>query len=83
MKAVNLLSVLEIPVAHVRHAFAGAWGGGYGPSGWWPGPAFPGWGAGWPGMIMTYGFWGLVIAALILVIRRLVHAGKAAKRVLS
>lgn len=28
-------------------------------------------------MIITYGFWGLVIAALILVIRRLVHTGKA------
>jgi putative membrane protein len=27
-------------------------------------------------MIMTYGLWGLVIAALILLIRRLSHTGK-------
>jgi putative membrane protein len=28
-------------------------------------------------MITTYGFWGLVIAVLVLLIRRLVHTGKA------
>jgi putative membrane protein len=76
MKTVSLLSVLEIPVAHVRQAFAGAWGGGYGPSGWWPTPFFLGWGAGWPGMIMTFGFLGLVIAILILLIRRLLPSGR-------
>jgi len=73
MNSASLLPVLEVPAAHVRQAFAGFWGGGYGPSGWWP---FLGWGAGWSGMIMTYGFWGLLIAGLVLVIRRLVLAWK-------
>jgi uncharacterized membrane protein len=76
MKAPNLIYGLETPLADVRQAFVGTWSGGFGPWGWWHGP-FLGWGAGWPGMIMTYGFWGLVIAMLVLLIRRLVHTGKA------
>jgi len=75
MKTLSLLSILDIPTEHMRQAFAGAWGGGYGHSGWWHGP-FTGWGVSWPAMIMTYGFWGLVIVIMILVIRRLVQSGK-------
>lgn len=76
MKALNLISGLETPLADVRQAFVAAWGGGFGPWGWWHSP-FNGWSASWPGMIVTYGFWGLVIAVLVLLIRRLVHSGKS------
>jgi uncharacterized membrane protein len=73
MNSASLLPVLEVPAAHVRQAFAGSWGRGYSPSGWWP---FFEWSAGWSGMIMTYGFWGLLIAGLVPVIRRLALAWK-------
>ena len=74
MDSASLLPVLEVPAAHVRQAFAGFWGRGYSPSGCW---SFFEWSAGCSGMIMTYGFWGLLIAGLVLVIRRLAPAWKA------
>ena len=73
MNSASLLPVLEAPAACVRQAFAGFWGRGYSPSGWWP---FLEWRTGWSGMIMTYGFWGLLITGLVLVIRRLALAWK-------
>ncbi|RJR31447.1 MAG: SHOCT domain-containing protein [Desulfobacteraceae bacterium] len=76
MNAVSLTGILGAPLAQVRQAFAWAWGGGHGPWGWWSCPFFGGWGASWPGVIMTYGFWGLVIALLILLIRRLALGGR-------
>ncbi len=74
MNSASLLPVLEAPAVHVHQAFAGFWGRGYSPSGWW---SFFEWSAGWSGMIMTYGFWGLLIAGLVLVIRRLALAWKS------
>lgn len=79
MRTVSSRSVLEVPAACVREAFERARGGGYCPSGWWLGAAFPGWRAGWSGIIMTYmtyGFWGFLIVTLTQVVRRLVHAEK-------
>jgi uncharacterized membrane protein len=73
MNSASLLPVLEVPAAHVRQSFAGSWGRGSSPPGWWP---FLEWNAGWSGMIITYGFWGLLIAGLVLVIRRLDLAWK-------
>jgi putative membrane protein len=76
MKTVSMLSAFVIPVTHARQALAAAWGDGYGSFRWWPSPPFLGWGAGWPGMIITFGFSGLVIAILILLIRRLLLSGR-------
>lgn len=76
MKTVSTLSAFVTPVTYARQALAAAWGDGYGPSRWWPSPPFLGWGTGWPGMIMTFGFLGPVIAILILLIRRLLLSSR-------
>jgi putative membrane protein len=76
MKTWSILSAFVIPVTYARQALAAAWGDGYGPSRWLQSPPFLGWGAGWPGMIMTFGFLGLAIAFLILLIRRLLLSGR-------
>ena len=74
MNSEGLLPVVKVPADHMRQALACLWGAGSGLSGSWP---FLGWGAGWSGIIMTYGYWGLLIAGLVFVIRRLVLAWKA------
>jgi len=69
MKIASLLSVFELVAAHVHQSFAVLWGDGIGPSRSW---AILGWSAGWSGMMLSCGFWGLLIAGLVMVIRRLV-----------
>jgi len=74
MNSEGLLPVVKVPADHMRQALACLWGADGGLSGWWP---FLGWGAGWSGIIMTYGFGGLLIAGVVFVIRRLALAWKA------
>lgn len=52
------------------HVSLRAWGGrGNGGFGWWGCPVLNS-GSGWPGIILYYAFWGLVIVLLITFVRR-------------